>query len=1263
MDYRLVLGLVLFVDAIFTGVEDFHRHAADAVMNARETRVFDPTLPTSFRQTTWKDIVVGDVLQIKKYEAVPADMLLLAVHETDPSAPVGMCFIETKSLDGETNLKIRQALPCTFAQLHDPASIGHLPGRVACEHPNHDVNNFMGRFEPGDDASVIPLDLKNVVLRGCVIRNTPFVYGLVLNTGSDTKIMQASHKTPTKLSKAIEIINRGNALLMMIMLLLCVLGAVWDQAWVTSSSPSYLLLDEPSVRLGLNAFRGDVMGICIAFGYYWVLISSFVPITLYVSIAIVKSYQSYFMNRDLGMYYAPSDTPAAVRNADLNDELGQITHIFSDKTGTLTANEMNFRKMSINGRSYGRGSTDIGRATAMRTGRMESVTDCQASTGDAAHPPHVEFLDPHGLFARDRATRDGHADAIEAFLTHLSVCHSVVLERDDVTNTTNFSASSPDELALVAGAAYFGHQFTERSNGRAVVHVLGKGDVEFQMLELIEFTSTRKRMSVVVRALDNRILLLTKGADSFILLKEDCNAYLKEKTVEHMEMYAEEGLRTLVLAQRELDQDWYHTWSTQYKQALSNLDETSPSYKLDLLVVERLEDEMECDLELLGATAVEDRLQTGVPVAISSLMRAGIKEETAINIAFACQLITNDMDRLVLNMEFCQSNPEVLKKLMLDKAHRTRTSTIKQRSSKSLELTKQALVIDGPVLTMVYHYPLLKFLFLELAQQCAAVICCRVSPKQKAEVVALVKNNVKNCRTLSIGDGANDVSMIQEAHVGVGISGHEGMQAVNASDFAIAQFAFLQRLLLVHGHWNYRRMSKLVLYVVYKNILCWFALYVLSLYACGSGTVYMNYNWLNGYNVFWTFLPIMILAIMEQETSALTAQDHPGLYHSGPQGDLLSVQIFTEWVFEALYEGVVCALVPVLLMGSISSSGYAYTIYDCGGLCYTALIVVGWVKLVLNAMSWNAGMHFAMWATVPFWIASGVVLSNSFTSDSSDHVFPYLLSLPEFWMLLFLCVVLALFRDFVFKVWKREWAPEYYHILQESDRYKLKGDIEWDPPLHVSNYKPFHVDFSHYLTSELHALPGSSRLNAGFVKEYMHCCWYQVFVGWSAPFGLTDPCPFGTRDMREGGFQNHGHHLSLDDWAVDTTLGEASTKHWEYATKFRDFKKVDVSTTRWKKPSGMQRKINKVVGRCVRRRRWVFKGIIHRLVDDVVEGQSTDAHQDAIEQVAKELHREQLDEEAAMGVPGIPRVAHDVVEDEDDDAPHDGDVTLSSTLE
>ncbi|KAH9102639.1 hypothetical protein LEN26_012732 [Aphanomyces euteiches] len=1251
----LVLGVVLFVDAIFTAFEDYHRHRADAVMNARETLVYDALAPSCFRSKTWKDIVVGDVIQVKKYEAVPADILLLAVHEADPESPVGMCFIETKSLDGETNLKIRQALGCTFAQLQDPASIAKLPGRVACEHPNHDVNNFMGRFEPGDASSMIPIDLKNVVLRGCVIRNTPFVYGLVLNTGSDTKIMQASHKTPNKLSKAIEIINRGNFILMVTMLLLCVLGAVWNQAWVMKSSPLYLQLDVPSIRDGLNAFRGDMMGLCIAFGYYWVLISSFVPITLYVSIAIVKSYQTYFMNRDLGMYYAATDTPAWVRNADLNDELGQITHIFSDKTGTLTANEMNFRKMSIHGRTYGRGSTDIGRATALRCGRVGSVTDNLAKS-DESHPPHVEFLDPHGDFEKARRAENVHSAEIDAFLTHLSICHSVVLEKDDTTNETTFSASSPDELALVAGAAFFGYKFTERSNGRAVVTVEGRGDMEFQMLELIEFTSTRKRMSVVVRHPDGRILLLTKGADSIVFprLARHSDEHLKAKTIEHMEMYAEEGLRTLVLAQRELGQDWYLTWSAQYKHVLANLDESSATYQAELAIVEQLEDEMERDLELLGATAVEDRLQNGVPQAISSLMSAGIKvwvltgdkEETAINIAFACQLITNDMDRLILNMDACASDPNRLKQLMLEKAHRTRSSLASIHSKKGetlvpVNMRMQALVVDGAVLTMIYHYPLLKFLFLELAEQCCAVICCRVSPKQKAEVVSLVKNNIKGCRTLSIGDGANDVSMIQEAHVGVGISGHEGMQAVNASDFAIAQFAFLQRLLLVHGHWNYRRMARLVLYVVYKNILCWFTLFVLSLVASGSGTVYMNYNWLNGYNVFWTFLPIMILAIMEQETSATMAQDYPGLYHIGPHGYLLSVTILSQWVFEALYEGMVCALVPVLLMGQISSSGYAYSMYDCGGLAYTSLIVVGWAKLVLNTMSWNAGMHFAMWATLPFWFGSGIVLSDHFTSDSGDHSFPYQYTLPEFWMLLLLCIVLSLFRDFVFKVWKREWRPEYYHILQETEKYHLSTDTDWDPPRHRHNYKPFRVDFSHYLTSELHALPDApwielqqpkhrgfafsiqpsenrhfnpvrsivlapikravvrvlsprsasqeeaafwaKRKAEGHVYEYQR---YQVFVGWSAPFGLTDPCHFGTRDMRDGA--QHGMP-SPDIWMIDSSVGLADGKHWEYATKFRDFKKVDIATTRLKKPSAMQRKINKMVGRCVRRRRWILK--------------------------------------------------------------------------
>lgn len=374
----IVLVLVLSVDAVFAAIEGSARHRADAKMNARVAHVFDANAPTCFREVIWKDVRVGDILKVANYEAIPADILLLAVSEPDPAAPVGICFVETKSLDGETNLKVRQALSCTFSQLEDPRALGQLPGRVICEKPNHDVNNFSGRFEP-QDGLTIPVDLKNVALRGSVIRNTPFAYGLVLNTGAETKIMQSATATPSKTSKILAIVNRGIGILMTILVALCVLGAVICSVWVAQNHDraTYLMLEDLN---GAAPFRNDVLGWFIYLGYFWILIASFVPITLYVTIAIVKSYQTFFLNRDMEMYDPVSDTPALVRNADLNDDLGQVTHIFSDKTGTLTANEMDFRKMCVNGVSYGRGTTEIGRVAQRRLGKELLASDVLADS-------------------------------------------------------------------------------------------------------------------------------------------------------------------------------------------------------------------------------------------------------------------------------------------------------------------------------------------------------------------------------------------------------------------------------------------------------------------------------------------------------------------------------------------------------------------------------------------------------------------------------------------------------------------------------------------------------------------------------------------------------------------------------------------------------------------------------------------------------------------------------------------------------------------
>lgn len=1255
---------MLSIDAVFAAIEDSARHRADEKMNARLTSVFDPSEPTCFRETIWSDVKVGDFLKVCNYEAIPADILLLAVSEPDPNAPAGICFVETKSLDGETNLKVRQALSCTFSQLTDPRSLGDLPGRVICERPNHDVNNFSGRFEP-QLGHTIPVDLKNIALRGCVIRNTPFAYGLVLNTGGDTKIMQSASETPTKVSKILTIVNRGIGILMAILVALCILGAVLCSVWVANNydRSTYLMLSDLS---GTAPFHNDIVGWLIYVGYYWILIASFVPITLYVTIAIVKSYQTFFLNRDIQMYDEVTDTPALVRNADLNDDLGQVTHIFSDKTGTLTANEMDFRKMSINGVSYGRGTTEIGREAVRRLGKDLSASDILAdNTPVETKEENVHFIDPANEYLRDSDSRLNPIQAawIEAFLTHLAVCHSVVLEQGEDGLGSKFSASSPDELALVSGANFFGYAFKARKNGSVSIRIPGQSsEVSFELLEMIDFTSTRKRMSVVVRNPDKRILLLTKGADSVIFPRLDqqrCDPQIVEITNQHLERYATEGLRTLVIAQKEIPEEAFAAWSREYKNALSDLDEVQKQKAGEPNRIEDLEEALEVGLELLGATAIEDRLQDSVTSTIADLSRAGIKiwiltgdkEETAINIGFACQLLNNDMERLIINTDTFPTASKLYDMLM----YRCKEFRRLKKEGYASTSRSQAIVIDGKSLTMVFSHHTLSDLFLEVSQICSAVICCRVSPKQKAQVVRLYKTNIQGCRSLSIGDGANDVGMIQEAHIGVGISGHEGMQAVNASDFAIAQFRFLKRLLLVHGHWNYRRMAKLALYVVYKNIILYCAEFVLGTISGGSGTLYFSNMWVNGYNVFWTSLPIAIVGILEQECPAYIAEKFPGLYYAGAQGEQFSLRIFAQWILEGVYEGAVCALVPVFLVGYVDSNGNSFSRDACGGLSYCCLIMVGWAKLALNIVTWNyvtlAGFAFSFL----FWYFAAFVIAVWLPTFTSDVAFPYIYGLPEFYLIIFLSMLLCLGRDFLYKAYKREMRPEYYHILQELNRCKLDPEkAQWEPP--ELRYKQFQADLTEdrpqfELAEASQPAPGSppferQRAYTGFafstqvledrfinplremvmpmhkmanvighkiggikhkdadgepvksfeerIKELpmeeqfvYEIQRYQVFAGWGSSLPghlfITDPPHFTNADMNDG-----CSAFDLGDWIVDNTFG--GQDQWQYGTKFKDFlRDQEAQDLPVKERRRLKKKLNKLVGRCVRRRRWVRK--------------------------------------------------------------------------
>jgi phospholipid-translocating ATPase len=268
------------------------------------------------------------------------------------------------------------------------------------------------------------------------------------------------------------------------------------------------------------------------------------------------------------------------------------------------------------------------------------------------------------------------------------------------------------------------------------------------------------------------------------------------------------GLRTLCLSYRFISSEEYRLWNKKYQEAAASIYQREER-------IDAVSEEIERNMLLMGGTAIEDRLQVGVPETIAELAKSGIKlwvltgdkTETAINIGYACNLLTTDMNLLILKADNRDETTSLLDKTLKEIAKEVENS----------EGSSYALVIDGLTLKYALEEKTRRTL-LAIGMRCVSVICCRVSPKQKAEVVRLVKKELK-VMTLAIGDGANDVSMIQEANVGIGISGVEGRQAVMASDYAIAQFRYLKKLLLVHGRWSYLRTTEMIMGFFFKNIV------------------------------------------------------------------------------------------------------------------------------------------------------------------------------------------------------------------------------------------------------------------------------------------------------------------------------------------------------------------------------------------------------------------------------------------------------------
>ena len=789
-----------------------------------------------FKKDFWKNVQVGDFVRMYNDDQIPADIAVLSTSDPD-----GACYVETKNLDGETNLKVRQALNSGRKVKH-AQDCERTDFIIESEPPHANLYQYSGvarwrQRDPRkpDDAGTDmsePISINNILLRGCSLRNTEWVLGVVVYTGTETKIMINSGITPSKRSRISRELNWNVIYNFIILLCMCVTSGIVQGVTWSKGNNSLDFFEFGSIG-GNPALDGF-----ITFWSAVILFQNLVPISLYISLEIIKTAQAFFIYSDVFMYYEKLDYPCTPKSWNISDDLGQIEYIFSDKTGTLTQNVMEFKKCTVNGIPYGEAYTEAQAGMQRRQGinveeegakahkqialdRKKMLEDLRAMHSNPyLHDEDLTFVAPD--FVQDLIGTSGSVQkkANENFMLALALCHTVITERTPGDPPKiEFKAQSPDEAALVATARDCGFTVLGRSNDGIILNVLGE-EREYQVLNTLEFNSSRKRMSAIIRMPDNRIILFCKGADSVIYarLRRGEQAQLRKDTAEHLEMFAREGLRTLCIAQKEVPEEEYRIWAKEHDLAAAAVYNREEK-------LETLSDQIERDLTLLGGTAIEDRLQDGVPDTIALLGDAGIKlwvltgdkVETAINIGFSCNLLDNSMDLIVFKVE-----DETVESARIELDKHLATFNITGSDEELMAARKNheppgpthAIVIDGDALKLVLD-DTLRQKFLLLCKQCKSVLCCRVSPSQKAAVVQLVKTGL-DVMTLSIGDGANDVAMIQEADVGVGIAGEEGRQAVMSSDYAIGQFRFLQRLVLVHGRWSYRRLGETIANFFYK---------------------------------------------------------------------------------------------------------------------------------------------------------------------------------------------------------------------------------------------------------------------------------------------------------------------------------------------------------------------------------------------------------------------------------------------------------------
>ncbi|XP_073386553.1 uncharacterized protein [Physcomitrium patens] len=983
---------MLLLNAVKDGHYDWIRHQSDKTVNEKNTEVLKDG---TFEKLSWELVIVGDILKVNNDEEFPADMVFLCSSDSQ-----GFGYVETTNFDGDSNLKVRNAIyQKAFMDINmSPSKFSGLI--IKCEHPNNRLHEFEGVIKLQGTGRLF-LDETKILLRGATLRNTSWILGCVIFTGRDTKVLRNMSSVSQKVSHFEGHINMILPIMVVLNVFICFCLAIAGNVWMARRTQHHYLPGQ----WGWPDYGVGIRGTGVRFLRFFILMHGIVPITLYMSLELVKVFQCLFVDWDLHMYSPEANRRALASASGIPEELGQVEYVMADKTGTLTQNVMTFVCCSIGGVLYG---------------KKLHVEDIEIATGSS-----VQLVSEDDVLRQKFTTDSDTGRLCCQFFTHLALCHNAYPRL--VEEAIEYQTNSPDEAALVKGAAECGFHLDYRSAEEINLYLEGIGLEKHTVLAVLDFTWDRKRMSVICKNQQGRVKLYCKGTDTAILKRlRNPSSPMVEATIQHIEEFSRNGYRTLCIAERELRDKEFEIWAGRFLNSSTSEDDGESQLAIAAETIER-------DMVLLGATAVEDKLQEGVAETITQLAQAGIrvwvltgdKIETAVTISLSCNLLADSMHLFFFPDALVKVVGQMLKNMLDEARHHFDNQHTEGHS-------EMAVVIEGHSLSVALEAANQET-FLRLCQICRTVVCCRVTPLQKVQVTRLVRSY--GFMVAAVGDGANDVGMIKAAQIGVGIRGREGNEAVAASDYSIGQFRFLARLLLVHGRWSSMRNKDLALYIVYKNVIHISANFFFSFFSAYSVQSIFPEILLSTYNMVWTLLPVVAVAIWERDVCHYTAENNPQLYlASRVRGTYKFAADISFWALTAIWHAIVAFFLPYLVLHQSGFNGESIGLSSFGATVYILEVVIVSVKLAVHSTSWIPYQILLLCASVcSLFLFLLLPHSLGIHTQDFDILSKDLFGRPTFWLLVGLSPIAACLPDVTYMMFQQRSNPADSTILRERE--------------------------------------------------------------------------------------------------------------------------------------------------------------------------------------------------------------------------------------